>query len=417
MKAAEIEAQARVEAARIYGKAYAGSPQLYNPLRSLDTLGTIVNGDTRLVLRTDAAPFRVLVDGPPAFPAEARRPTGAGHERRSARGAAQPWLQAGRLAFLALFGVTLLAALAWAFSNVRQIGPENRAVVLRLGALERLAGPGLLLAWPQPLEQVVLLPSAEQVIERRVEGLLRSEQARRADLDVSLSSDALAGSGYLLTGDAGVVQLDVRVFYKVDDPYAYVLQGAHVPPALDRLVARNAVQVCAARDLDTILVARPSCSGNDSAVAERRERLRGDLVQGINHSLAALAAAGSGLGIQVVRVDVQSSLPRNAVSAFNAVLDRQPTGRAERRQGAHRGGETHPGGHRGGRPHSCRSPAPRPANGWPRRAATPPASLAWPWRWARPIPACSGACTANGCRRSSARPVRSAASIRATTAA
>ncbi|MBE0762986.1 protease modulator HflK, partial [Escherichia coli] len=48
------------------------------------------------------------------------------------------WLQAGRLAFLALFGVTLLAALAWAFSNVRQIGPENRAVVLRLGALERL---------------------------------------------------------------------------------------------------------------------------------------------------------------------------------------------------------------------------------------------------------------------------------------
>ena len=192
--------------------------------------------------------------------------------------------------------------------------------MLRLGALERLAGPGLLLAWPQPLEQVVLLPSAEQVIERRVEGLLRSEQARRADLDVSLSSDALAGSGYLLTGDAGVVQLDVRVFYKVDDPYAYVLQGAHVLPALDRLVARNTVQVCAARDLDTILVARPELLGNDSAVAERRERLRGDLVQGINHSLAALAAAGSGLGIQVVRVDVQSSLPRNAVSAFNAVL-------------------------------------------------------------------------------------------------
>ncbi|MBN0698547.1 protease modulator HflC, partial [Pseudomonas aeruginosa] len=63
VKAAEIEAQARVEAARIYGKAYSGSPQLYNLLRSLDTLGTIVNGDTRLVLRTDAAPFRVLVDG------------------------------------------------------------------------------------------------------------------------------------------------------------------------------------------------------------------------------------------------------------------------------------------------------------------------------------------------------------------
>lgn len=331
-------------------------------------------------------------------------------------GLRSPWLQAGRLAFLALFGVTLLAALAWAFSNVRQIGPENRAVALRLGALERLAGPGLLLAWPQPLEQVVLLPSAEQVIERRVEGLLRSEQARRADLDVSLSSDALAGSGYLLTGDAGVVQLDVRVFYKVDDPYAYVLQGAHVLPALDRLVARNAVQVCAARDLDTILVARPELLGNDSAVAERRERLRGDLVQGINHSLAALAAAGSGLGIQVVRVDVQSSLPRNAVSAFNAVLTASQLAEqnvAKARTEAEKLTRPPPRGPTA----PCRSPAPRPANGWPRRAATPPASLAWPRRWARPIPACSGACTASGCRRSSARPVRSAASIRVMTAA
>jgi membrane protease subunit HflC len=66
VKAAAIEAQSRVEAAEIYGKAYAGSPQLYNLLRSLDTLGTIVSPSSKLILRTDAAPFRVLVDGPPA---------------------------------------------------------------------------------------------------------------------------------------------------------------------------------------------------------------------------------------------------------------------------------------------------------------------------------------------------------------
>jgi membrane protease subunit HflC len=66
VKAAEIEAQSRVEAAGIYGKAYAGSPQLYNLLRSLDTLGTIVSPGTKLILRTDAAPFRALVEGPPS---------------------------------------------------------------------------------------------------------------------------------------------------------------------------------------------------------------------------------------------------------------------------------------------------------------------------------------------------------------
>ncbi|MFJ4144172.1 protease modulator HflC [Pseudomonas sp. NPDC089734] len=70
VKAADIEAQSRVEAAEIYGRAYAGSPQLYNVLRSLDTLGTVVTPGTRLILRTDAAPFRVLVDGPPALDAK-----------------------------------------------------------------------------------------------------------------------------------------------------------------------------------------------------------------------------------------------------------------------------------------------------------------------------------------------------------
>ncbi|WLG95791.1 protease modulator HflK [Pseudomonas sp. FP198] len=234
-----------------------------------------------------------------------------------------PWIQAGRLAFLALYAVTVLAALAWIFSNVRQIDPQSRAVVLHFGALDRIHNAGLLLAWPSPVEQVILLPAADRVLERRVESLLRSDAALQADRVASFAtpvSDELAGSGYLLTGDAGVVQLDVRLFYKVIEPYAFVLQGEHVLPALDRLATRSAVALAAARDLDTILVARPELMGSDTQAAERRERLRGDLVQGINRRLADLTATGQGLGIEVVRVDVQSSLPGPAVSAFNAVL-------------------------------------------------------------------------------------------------
>jgi regulator of protease activity HflC (stomatin/prohibitin superfamily) len=231
-----------------------------------------------------------------------------------------PWWQAGRLAFLGLYGITLLTALGWGLGNVRQVGPESRAVVVRLGALERVQGAGLLVAWPQPFEEVRLLPSADRVLDQRVRTLLRNDPASKVDLNTSLSNDALAGAGYLLTGDAGVVQLDVQVFYKVSEPYAYVLQQAHLSAALDRLVARSAVAVCAGRDLDTILVARPELVGNDSQAAERRERQRGDLVRGINHSLAALQASGSGLGIVVERVDLQSNLPEGAVNAFNAVL-------------------------------------------------------------------------------------------------
>ncbi len=67
VQAAQIEAQSRRDAATIYGKSYAGNPQLYTMLRSLDTLSTVVNTNTNLILRTDAAPFRVLVQGPPGL--------------------------------------------------------------------------------------------------------------------------------------------------------------------------------------------------------------------------------------------------------------------------------------------------------------------------------------------------------------
>ncbi|MBO9101602.1 MULTISPECIES: SPFH domain-containing protein [unclassified Rhizobium] len=74
VKAAGIEARSRVEAAEIYGAAYKTAPELYEMLRSLDTLATIVNANTRLILRTDAAPFRALIDGPPVSAPRAPTP-------------------------------------------------------------------------------------------------------------------------------------------------------------------------------------------------------------------------------------------------------------------------------------------------------------------------------------------------------
>lgn len=63
-EAAATEAKARVEAAAIAGRAYAQDPELYVMLRSFDTLDSVIGQNTRLILRTDAVPFRVLVDGP-----------------------------------------------------------------------------------------------------------------------------------------------------------------------------------------------------------------------------------------------------------------------------------------------------------------------------------------------------------------
>jgi membrane protease subunit HflC len=60
-RAAGIDAEARTAAAAIYAEVHRQDPQLYRFLRSLETLDQVVNTTTRLIVRTDAAPFDALV--------------------------------------------------------------------------------------------------------------------------------------------------------------------------------------------------------------------------------------------------------------------------------------------------------------------------------------------------------------------
>jgi len=257
---------------------------------------------------------------------------------RDRRSSPSPWLQAGRFAFVLLYGIVIIAALKWATTNIEEVPPSSRAVVWRTGAIHRVQGAGLLIAWPQPFERVVMIPSAETILERNVPiappagatpastaplpppAPTTDEESEGSAAASATSSDAEAGAGFLLTGDAGIVSLDVNVFYAVRNPYDYALQMEHVIPALDRIVSRSAVLVCASRDLDTILVARPELLSSGAGVADQRQRLRSDLVRTINRALDALTTRGMGLGIDIVRVDVQSKLPPGAVSAFDQVL-------------------------------------------------------------------------------------------------
>jgi len=93
-QASSIEANAEQQAAGIYADAYKRDPALYTTLRSLDTISQLVGRNTSLILRTDAAPFRVLVDGPGAaanLPSSADNDSASparAHARAQARGSA-----------------------------------------------------------------------------------------------------------------------------------------------------------------------------------------------------------------------------------------------------------------------------------------------------------------------------------------
>ncbi|WP_241023853.1 SPFH domain-containing protein [Paraburkholderia sp. Ac-20340] len=237
--------------------------------------------------------------------------------QRDMQPALGPGAQTVRLSFWFVAVLAVLAALGWATSNIRRIPADSSAVVTRFGAYVRDQGAGLLVAWPRPFEDVLLVPGSERVLEHRVIALERNPHASAT---LGLDTDAEAGSGYVLTGDNGVVQLSATLFYRVSDPYAYAMQLEHLDAAIERVVSAAAVETAAQRDLDAILVARPETVAADQQMAVRREQLRGDLARAIQRHLDALAAAHAGLGIEVARVDVQSAFPASAIDAFNAVL-------------------------------------------------------------------------------------------------
>ena len=258
-----------------------------------------------------------------------------------AREGAEPdgvWAQSAKIAFRFLFVAIAVIAAGWVVSNVRQVPPDSRAVVLRFGSPVREQGAGLLIAWPKPVEEVVLLPSVDRQIELkivRLDGALATPTTTSSQQPLGLaagpaangipgfdmSDDPRQNAGFLLTGDSSVVHLQATLFYQINDPVKYLIAADHVGPALERLFIASAVAVCAARDLDTILVARPEASATaDESFRAKREQLRADLMDAVNRRLQDLADQGAGLGVTVSRVDLVAAIPSGAKREFDRVL-------------------------------------------------------------------------------------------------
>lgn len=231
------------------------------------------------------------------------------------------WGQAVALSFRFLLFAAVAIAGGWLLSNVRQVPPDDQAVVVRFGTVARVHGPGLAFALPRPLETVTLIPaSARQIglkIERFQDGGSNDNSNRTMGFDIN--EKPRLNSGFLLTGDSSVIHLEAQLFYQVSDPQAYMVSADHVRPALQRILIASAIDTIGSRDLDSILVARPE-NASKSKEAARRERLRADLVNAVNVRLRDLDGQGAPLGVTVNRIDLVPSIPRGAHDAFDSVL-------------------------------------------------------------------------------------------------
>jgi modulator of FtsH protease HflK len=235
-----------------------------------------------------------------------------------------PISQSVAIGFRAVYIAMGLLALLWLSSNLRQIAPDSQAVVLRFGRIVRAQQAGLLIAWPKPIEQVLLLPGPDRQLSQEV-SVLAPESGEATALVTSTGESGAVPRDVAayLTGDGNIVLLNATLIYRIDDPMGYTLSQAHVAPALDRLFRAATVRMTAGRPLNDFLVVAmsPVAAGNAAqSVGALRGEVRGALLDLVNARLRELAQSGTSLGIEVQRIDMTAWLPPQAKVAFDAVL-------------------------------------------------------------------------------------------------
>jgi membrane protease subunit HflK len=207
-----------------------------------------------------------------------------------------------RASFSVLKGIMAVLVVVYLFSNVKSIESHEEALVLRLGELRRVVNqPGLVWAMPDPMDQIVLLPtrkSNELFVDSHTFFRTAEEQGKPLSFISRSPAQGLSPTrdGALLTADAGLVHTRWKVTYKIDDLRSFVtnLYGSGVG---------------AAESFIRLLVETVGVEVATELTAEEMSRSSFDLVQGemrrrINVRLTELNA-----GISVTLVEMVDPTP------------------------------------------------------------------------------------------------------------
>lgn len=242
---------------------------------------------------------------PPSPPSRRRKGTSSERARL-----VQPFLGLAVRMFGRLHWVMLVLALAYCTSGITTIDANEVGVVLRFGAVvgdtpaTRVHPPGLLLALPRPIDEVVRI-DVETVHTLRIDDLHYADGAANSEIWTGeVESDTIdpEQEGYLLTSDRNVLQARILARYTVGDPIAYALQVHDHHAFLSHAIVSSVVEASGRVALDDLLG-----SG------------RGDLID------IATAAAQTRLdtvraGIDLVSIELEGLSPaRQVIKDFDAV--------------------------------------------------------------------------------------------------
>jgi modulator of FtsH protease HflK len=225
----------------------------------------------------------------------------------------------------------LVLLVCYACSGIRFIGPEQTALVLRLGKLRPVPHTsGLLLAWPAPIDEVYLIETGTEhtlALEDWSPRGPRLEQGRHTREataeEIAAGTAVMAGNqalpvevapegdsfdpvtdGYTLTGDWNVVQGRFTLRYRITDPVAYFNLGDKATALLSRLSRRATTRVL-------------STTSIDRGLTDGRALLASSIRASLDDEARLL-----GLGVSVTAFEIREiAPPRQVAAAFEEVTN------------------------------------------------------------------------------------------------
>lgn len=160
-------------------------------------------------------------------------------------------------------------------SGMRVVNNHEVAVVLRFGSLvgdtpeEQIHEPGLLLAFPYVIDEVVKVPVG------KVHELSISTHA--ATTDPAYAS--VENTGYIITGDENIIHIDATLKYRITDAVEYALYHSS-PESTIRGVVSGVMTTCAvSTGVDSLLTDEKDTYAR--AVIDRAQKLLDELELGI----------------------------------------------------------------------------------------------------------------------------------------
>lgn len=215
-----------------------------------------------------------------------------------------------RSSFFIVKIVMVILLVVFLGSGFYTVGPQERAIVLRFGKTvgegeDALRGPGPHLAFPYPIDEVVRVPISEVQTARSTTGwfFITPEQELAGTEPFGGPSLSPGVDGYLITADQNIIHSRATLFYRIDDPVAYVFgfrsASALVQSALDNALVETAGEF----GVDDILV---------SDVAAFKDAVKRRVAE-----LLVLR----GLGVRVEQVEIESRPPLSLKQDFAQVTD------------------------------------------------------------------------------------------------